>query len=168
MKQGHKIVATVYIETSIISYLVSRPSMHLVTLARQHLTKQWWDKRRHEHTLFSSQFVVDEAARGDSVYATKRLAALNETTLLGIEAEIPELANEIVARSILPPTASLDALHISTAAYHAIEYLLTWNCKHIANARIVPRIYRVFEELGYQSPLICTIEEMMGDDNPLE
>ncbi|MEX2139992.1 MAG: type II toxin-antitoxin system VapC family toxin [Pirellulales bacterium] len=160
-------MATVYIETSIVSYLVSRPSMHLITLARQHLTQHWWGEHRHEHDLFASQFVLDEAARGDPEYAAKRLKVLEKMALLGIEPEIPQIAEELLVRTILPQEAGIDALHISTASYHEIEYLLTWNCKHIANGRILPRIYGLLNELGYHVPLICTIEEMMGDDNPL-
>jgi len=161
-------MATVYIETSIVSYLTARPSDHVVALSRQLLTRRWWDEHRENHDLFTSQFVIDEATRGDPSYAKKRLQLLDETTLLDITPEISTLAEELLSRSILPPNARLDALHIATAAFQAIEILLTWNCKHIANARILPRVYRVLEELGVSRPLICTVEEMIGDDNRIE
>ena len=77
------------------------------------------------------------------------------------------VASEIVSRAILPPKASIDALHIAMVAYHRVQYLLTWNCRHIANAKILPRIHQVLTDLGYPIPIICTAEEMVDDDSDI-
>ncbi len=161
-------MASIYIETSIVSYLAARPSAHVIALSRQLLTRRWWDDHRAQHELFTSQFVLDEAARGDPVFAKQRLELLDEMVLLDIDPGIERLADELLARSILPPNARVDALHICTAAFHSVEILLTWNCRHIANASILPRVYRVLDELGQFVPLVCTIEEMIGDDDSIE
>lgn len=155
---------SIYIETTIVSYLTSRPSGHVVTAARQLLTRQWWDEERHNYELVSSQYVLQEAARGDATFARQRLDALDGVPLLDLPDEVGELGDELLARSVLPPQARLDALHIAASAYHAVDFLLTWNCKHIANAKILPQIRAALTDLGYAVPTICTPEEMLGDD----
>lgn len=154
----------VYIETSILSYLRQRPSAQIVAAARQLLTQRWWERQRHDYELVTSQYVVDEAALGDPALAAERLRALADVPLLDLPADVPCIAAEIVRRGILPTDAQVDALHIAVAAFHEIEYLLTWNCKHIANARVVPRIRDLLLELGYPVPVICTPEEMVGEE----
>lgn len=157
-------MATIYIETSVASYLTARPSAEIVAQSRQILTKKWWGRRRHDHQLFTSEFVLDESARGDAALARERIKALEGIPLLAILPEAFVLAEDLLSQSILPAKAHLDALHISLAAVHEIEYLLTWNCRHIANAQILPAVYRAIELHGYAAPFICTIEEMLGDD----
>ena len=161
-------MATIYIETSVVSYLTANDSSQVVALSRQMLTRQWWNNGRLEHDLFSSQFVVDEASQGSEDHAKKRLDILSEIQMLDTSSSVFDLAKDLLDQSILPPKAELDALHISTAAVHSIEYLLTWNCKHIANAQSLPAVYRRIEKQGYAAPLICTIEEMIGDYEPFE
>ncbi len=156
-------MATVYIETSIVSYLRQRPSSQVVMAARQLLTHQWWNEERGNYELVTSQFVLDEAAAGDSVLAAERLQALEGIPLLQRDAQIGVIAREIMSRAILPPKATVDALHIAMVAHHGIDYLLTWNCKHIANAKILPRIHEVLTDMGCWIPLICTPEEMVDD-----
>lgn len=156
-------MSTIYVETSIVSYLTARPSRQVVALSRQMLTKLWWEHGRQGHELFTSEFVLDEAAQGDSELAQERLQILSRIALLDILPEAYELADDLLSRSILPPKARLDALHISLAAVHGVEYLLTWNCKHIANAHTLPAVYRSIEDKGFIAPFICTIEEMSGD-----
>ena len=156
-------MATVYIETSIVSYLRHRPSSQVVMSARQFLTHQWWNDERANYELVTSQYVMDEASDGDPVLSAERLQALKGIPLLPIDARIGVIASEIMNRAILPPQASIDALHIAMAARHEIQYLLTWNCKHIANAKILPRIYKVLLDLGCPIPIICTPEEMLHD-----
>jgi predicted nucleic acid-binding protein len=158
-------MATVYIETSIVSYLRQRPSSQVVMAARQLLTHKWWNEERGNYELVTSQHVLDEASAGDPVLAAERLQSLDGIPLLPLDAQIDVIANEIVSRAILPPKASLDALHIAAAAHHKIQYLLTWNCKHIANARILPRIHKVLTDLGCPIPIICTPEEMVDYDS---
>jgi PIN domain len=154
---------TVYIETSIVSYLRQRPSSQVVMAARQLLTHQWWDDERSNYELVTSQYVLDEASAGDPVLAAKRLQSLDGIPLLPLDPQIGVIAAEFVSRAILPPKASIDALHIAMVAYHRIQYLLTWNCTHIANAKNLPRIHAVLTDLGCSIPIICTPEEMVND-----
>lgn len=156
---------TLYIETSIVSYLRQRPSSQVIAAARQLLTHQWWDMERNNYELVTSQYVLDEASAGDPVLASERLQSLNGIPLLPLDPQIGVIADEIVSRAILPPQASIDALHIAVVAHHWIQYLLTWNCKHIANAKILPRIHDVLTDLGYPIPIICTPEEMVNDES---
>ncbi len=155
---------TVYIETSIVSYLRQKPSNHVVTAARQLLTYRWWHLQRTQYDLVISQYVIDEASAGDPVLAAERMGLLDGIPLLPHAPEIVELAEQIISLHVLPNKAQVDALHIASVAYHEIEYLLTWNCKHIANARILPRIYELFAKLGIYIPIICTPEELLGED----
>lgn len=128
------------------------------------MTHKWWDTERFNYELLVSQYVIDEAAAGDSALAAERLQALNGIALLPNAPEITQIATEIMSRAILPAKAQVDALHIATVAHHRIQYLLTWNCKHIANAKILPRIHRVLSDFGIPIPLICTPEELLGHD----
>jgi hypothetical protein len=155
----------VYIETSIVSYLRQRPSGQVIAAARQLLTQQWWEHGRSKYQLVTSQYVLDEAALGDSSLAADRLQALAGIPLLDLPIEVPQLAGEILRRAILPANAQIDALHIAVASFHEVEYLLTWNCKHIANANVLPKIRDLLMELGYPVPVICTPEEMIGEDD---
>jgi predicted nucleic acid-binding protein len=157
-------MTTLYVETSIVSYLRQRPSSQVVMAARQLLTHQWWNEERGNYELVTSQYVIDEASAGDPALAGERLESLEGIPLLPLDPEIGDIAKEIMARAILPPKAQIDALHIAAVAHHRIEYLLTWNCKHIANARILPRIHAVLFDLGIQIPIICTPEEMVDDE----
>lgn len=155
---------TVYIETSIVSYLRQKPSTQVVTAARQLLTHQWWNDERQNYDLVISQYVIDEASGGDPTFAAERLESLDGIPLLPDAPEIPQIASEIMSLGVLPANAQVDALHIAAVAHHRIQYLLTWNCKHIANAKILPRIHDVLTDVGIPIPIICTPEEMLGDD----
>ena len=157
-------MATVYIETSIVSYLRQRPSPHVVAAARQLLTRKWWDDERSNFELVTSQYVIDEASAGDPVLAADRLQSLDGIPLLPLDPLIGVIAREIIARAILPPNATIDALHIASVAHHRVQDPLTWNCKHIANAKNLPRIHEVLTDLGYPIPIICTPEEMVDHD----
>jgi hypothetical protein len=121
-------------------------------------------EHRREYELVISQYVLDEAADGDPERAQERLSALECLPLLDLAPEVDAIAEEIVARSILPPKAQIDALHIALVSYHRIDYLLTWNCKHIANAKILPRVNQALQDLGCWIPIICTPEEMLDDE----
>jgi hypothetical protein len=156
---------TVYLETSVISYLRQRPSSQVVMAARQLLMHKWWENERTNYELVVSQYVLDELSTGDPKLVAERLQALEGIPTLPSDPEIIEIANVLVSRAILPAKAQVDALHIATVAHHRIQYLLMWNCKHIANAKILPRIHRVFTEMGIPIPTICTPEELLGDDS---
>ena len=154
---------TVYIETSIVSYLRQKPSTQVVTAARQLLAHQWWNDERGNYDLVISQYVIDEASGGDPTLAAERLESLDGIPLLPDAREIPEIANEIMSSGVLPAKAEVDALHIAAVAHHRIQYLLTWNCKLIANAKMLPRIHDVLTEFGIPIPIICTPEELLGN-----
>jgi predicted nucleic acid-binding protein len=156
---------TVYIETSIVSYLRQKQSSQVVAAARQILTHQWWTDHRLNYELVVSQYVIDEASAGDLLLAAERLESLEGIPLLPITPEVPEIAQRIMALGVPPPKAQVDALHISLAAHHRIQYLPTWNCKHIANAKILPRIHGILTDMGIPIPIICTPEVMLGDEN---
>lgn len=159
---------TLYVETSVVSFLRARPSSHVVSAAHQVITQRWWTEERHKYELVTSQYVIDEASQGDPSLAAERLAALAGIPLLEVSDEIPTLADELIAATVLPAKARLDALHICAASFYHLDYLLTWNCSHIANARILPQIRKVLSELGYELPIVCTPEEMVDDETPLE
>ena len=156
---------TVYIETSIVSYLRQRPSSQVVMAARQLLTHQWWNFERANYELVISQYVIDEASAGDPILAVDRLRALDGIPLLPLDPEIAWIADEIMDRAILPPKARTDALHIAAVSHHRIQFLLTWNCRHIANAKILSRIHDVLIDLSIPIPVICTPEEMVSHES---
>lgn len=155
---------TVYIETSIVSYLRQKPSSQIVAAARQLLTHRWWSCERNQYELVISQYVIDEASAGNHELAAERLELLDGIPLLPHAPEIVTLADEIMSLGVLPSKAQVDALHIATVAHHQIDYLLTWNCKHIANAKILAMINNMLTKRGIPIPVICTPEELLGDD----
>jgi predicted nucleic acid-binding protein len=148
-----------YIETSIVSYLSASPSRDLVRAAYQKITQDWW-AARERFELYVSQFVIDEASAGDSAAAAKRLVALREATLLSTTPGAVSLARELVRVGDLPKRAIVDAFHIAIAAVHGMDYLLTWNCKHIANATMRSRIEATCRSYGVEPPTICTPIEL--------
>ena len=153
--------STVYLETSIIGYLTSRPSRDLITAANQQLTHDWWNDHRQNFDLFISQFVINECSDGDPVAAQERLDVLADIRQLDVTDEVDNLAEELLKQVPLPEKAEVDALHIAVATVHGIELLLTWNCTHIANAALRPRIEAICRSLGYEPPTICTPQELM-------
>jgi hypothetical protein len=153
---------SVYLETTFISYLVARPSRDLLVAAHQQATQEWWANRRTEFENCISQVVIDEASAGDPAEVEKRLAMIGGLPALEITEDAESLTQAILAAGILPPHAVRDAAHIAVAAVHAVDYLLTWNCKHLANAQIARRIALVCAKLGHRMPIICTPEELMG------
>lgn len=158
----------VYVETSVISYLEARPSRDLITAARQQLTHGWWLRRRPQFEVFVSQLVLDEARAGDPEAAARRTDRLAGVPLLDITPAAVGLARRLLEAVGLPPQAAADALHIATAASHGMDYLLTWNSAHIANAEYRPRVERTCRAHGYESPVLCTPDELMGEGNTRE
>ena len=155
---------SIFIETSIVSYLRSEPNFHMVTATRQLVTRKWWDSERKSYDLYTSQLVIAEARRGSPDLAAERLGALSDIPLLDIPDDVEHIAEQLVDQAVLPEKARLDALHISTAAFHGLDYLLTWNCTYIANARIIPKINLILHELGQEPPYICTPDELLDDE----
>ena len=151
----------VYLETTIPSYLTARPSRDLVTAAHQQITREWWDTRRHAFDLFISQMVIDEASAGDPDAAARRLEALAPLSLLDPRAEGADLAQALIEQVPLPVSATADALHIAIAVVNGMDYLLTWNCTHIANAVLRSQIETVCRSKGFAVPIICTPDELL-------
>ena len=153
---------SVYLETTFISYLVARPSRDLLVVAHQQVTQDWWAIRRSEFNCSVSQVVIDEASVGDPTEVEKRLAIIGGLPTLAITDDAHALTKAIMAAGILPPHVVRDAAHVAVAAVHAVDFLLTWSCKHLSNAQIARRIAVVCEKLGPKMPIICTPEEFMG------
>lgn len=152
-----------YIETSFVSYLTSKPSRDIIIAAHQQITNNWWENHSKEFDLYTSQVVINEANAGDPEIAKRRLGKLQNIVLLEITDEIINLSEALINNKCLPPKAVEDALHISIASIHNMNYLLTWNCKHIANAKMRPLIEKVIFENGLIAPIICTPEELLGE-----
>lgn len=152
---------TVYIETSVVSYLTSRPSRDVVVAAHQRLTSRWWTKARPSFYPVVSQLVIDEALLGDPASARRRAQAISGLPILELTHAGRELARALLDEVAMPPTAIADALHIAIAAENGAHYLLTWNCRHIANASSRVLIERTLRLRGYDAPVLCTPEELM-------
>lgn len=156
---------SIFIETTIPSYYVSRPSRNLLQFARQEITREWWDGQRLEFDLFTSQLVLDEAGEGEPAKADERRQLLAGIELLDITGKVEALAIKLVGSGILPSVAGRDAFHLAAAGVHRMDFLLTWNCKHIANPFIAERLQSCFSEMGVHLPLICTPEQFITDDD---
>jgi hypothetical protein len=154
---------TVYIETSIVSYLTARKSRDIIIAAHQKLTREWWKSKRRSFDCYGSEAVIREATAGDAREAKRRLKRLNEVRVLEATAEARELAQLFLTRKVVPLKAAEDAAHIAIATVNGMDFILTWNCKHIANARLVARLAEVCGSVGYELPIICTPEELMGE-----
>lgn len=154
--------ATVYLETTVVSYIVGRASRDILVLGHQEISRRWWDECRQDYHIYASPSVVQEAERGDPSMAAKRMEILRQLELLAPAQAIQELANGIMEALYLPPKASFDALHIAFAVYYEVDYLLTWNCAHIANGRCLKLLSEFALSEGMWFPIICTPEEMVG------
>jgi hypothetical protein len=153
----------IYIESTIPSYVVARPARDLVQAARQQTTKDWWDLKRHQHTLFTSQVVLDEISAGEPDMARKRLETLVNMPVLRVNVKAENLTLQILGSGLLPAVADRDAAHIALATVYEMDILLSWNCRHIANASIQARLRHVLEESGFALPVLCTPDELTGD-----
>jgi hypothetical protein len=151
----------VYIETTFVSYLTARPSRDLIVAANQQITHDWWDKRRNDFEMCASQLVLAEAGAGDPQAAQQRLEVLQEMTVLNITDEVSGLADELLQAGALPASAADDAVHIAVAAVNGVQFLLTWNCRHMANAAMRPVIEAVCAKNGVKAPIICTAQELL-------
>ncbi|MBI2434529.1 MAG: type II toxin-antitoxin system VapC family toxin [Candidatus Hydrogenedentes bacterium] len=153
---------TVYIETSIISHAAAWQSRDPAIAVLQAQAKEWLAREAPKYKLVTSQFVIDEASMGDPDAAARRLALLSGVGVLLPNAQVEGIAAAIIARSLMPESARLDALHVASALVGGVQYLLTQNCRHIANAHVLPRMYDLFEELELPRLLICTPAEFLG------
>lgn len=167
MKLGKQCV---YIETTVVSYYVSRPSCDLTIAARQALTREWWEAKRQHYRVVTSPAVFREASMGDSDAAQLRIAALTtpDIEVLAPTSRIEELAVAIRAELEIPEAKHIDAVHIAYAVAYEIDVLLTWNCAHFANAGTLKRFAEFCRRCNLWLPVICTPYEMSGDEGGVE
>ena len=152
---------TVYIETTIISYLTGRKSRHPIVAGRQALTREWWDNCRERFEAFVSPFVVTEAQDGDPHAAKRRIEAIEGIPALAVTEEVRRLAESLIGPGPMPEQYPDDALHVAICAVNGLDYLVTWNCTHLANATLRRQVERFLAQAGYECPVICTPEELM-------
>jgi len=160
-KTGIPMKETVYVETSVFSYLTARPSNDLRSMANQNTTTEWWETQWPNYSVFASELVISEASQGSLDAAERRLAAIADLPLLQISENVRVLAQALIESHALPEKAEADAYHVAIAAVNGVAYLLTWNCTHIANAHTRPKIETTCRTLGYEPPVICTPIELM-------
>jgi hypothetical protein len=151
---------TVYVETTILSYLVSRPSRDIIVAARQELTREWWEYSKPGFECVLSQIVLDEISAGDPEHAAKRLDRASSLGAIAVDPSCLDLAQLYLDRGYVPKNEIRDALHIAVAVVWKVEYLLTWNCKHIANAHALRQLRKFSEYQGHEFPQVCTPEEL--------
>ena len=154
---------TVYLETSVISYLTSEPSRDIIIAGHQQITHDWWNNHRQRFDLYVSEVVLKEIRLGNREMAKKRLDIVRDLPDLGLPEGIETLAESLITEGPLPSKAIDDALHISLAAVHEIDFILSWNCKHIANLFIQKDLAKILAKRGFRLPIIGTPESLMGD-----
>jgi hypothetical protein len=158
----------VYIETTIPSYLTSKTSRDIVIAAHQQITRDWWQKQRGEFDLYVSEFVVRECKAGDPAMAKLRMEILADMSELALVPDVYILAEKLINVGPIPRKAETDALHIAASAVSGMDFLLTWNCKHIANATMQNRIRMICRDSNFDPPVICTPWELLGDEGNVE
>jgi predicted nucleic acid-binding protein len=150
-----------YIETSFFGYLCSQPTRDELTNAHRELTQEWWGRRRSLFELYVSELVVAEAGRGNAAEARVRLSFVEALPILQVSEQARQLAAAILRSAALPAKAAADATHIAIATVNAMDFLITWNCTHIANAIILRKVTAICRNMGYDPPTVCTPEELM-------
>ena len=152
---------TVYLETSVVSYYTGKKSRDIVVLAHQHITRDWWDAFCNHYEFYISEIVREEVSRGDPSASSLRLEFIRNIPHLKITEEIENIAGMYIDELRIPKDSIRDALHISIACIHKVDYLVTWNCRHLANATMRARIEAVCRSAGYEPTIICTPEELL-------
>ncbi|MBI5102360.1 MAG: type II toxin-antitoxin system VapC family toxin [Nitrospirae bacterium] len=152
---------TIYLETSVISYYTAKPSRDIIVLAHQEITREWWDRALRKYDAVISEIVIEEARAGDIEAAKKRLAILKRFEHLDLNPTVDKMAQIYMDKLKLPMKASRDAVHLAVASVHSVDYLVTWNCAHIANGEIIKKLIKVNTSYGIRTPVICTPEELM-------
>jgi hypothetical protein len=153
----------IYIESTIPGYVVARPARDLLQAARQQTSKDWWDLKRQQHDLFTSEIVLAEISEGETFMAQQRLEVMRDIKLLRLTDDSEALTRRILDSGLLPLDADRDAAHIALATIYEMDILLSWNCRHIANASIQARLRRLAEQMGFALPVLCTPDEMTGE-----
>jgi len=151
----------VYIETTIPSYLVAKPNRDIVILSHQEISKDWWENERNKYELYISEYVIGEIRKGDNILSQKRIELIKDIFLLEHNNDIEILAREYLRLLGFPEKAAIDILHIAYSVYYEMDYLLTWNCKHLTNACFKVKLLKLNNKLGYKTPEICTPEQLI-------
>lgn len=153
----------IYIETSVVSYLVARPSRNIIIAAHQVSTSDFWNLLHH-YDVFVSDIVIQETSKGDESLAKRRIGLLTEFKILEIDGEVKNLARKFLSADVIPEKYPEDALHIAVAAANGMDIIVTWNFKHINNPFIREKIRKIIEANGWLCPEICSPEELLGDE----
>ncbi len=156
---------SVYLETTIVGHIAGRLHPDAFVGARQRATRDWWRNHAPHFALYISQLVLDECGAGDRNAAAERLAVIDGLDMLETSEEVDALADALVSGRAIPASEPRDAFHIAIAAVNGVQYLLTWNFKHIANASLRSRIERICRDAGCEPPIICTPDELMGTED---
>lgn len=154
--------SVVYIESSVISYLTSRPSRDVIIAGRQAITHDWWENHRNRFELRISVLVEQEISRGDSSAAKLRVERISSIPSLAVSDEATKIAELLLSEGTIPKGSEEDALHIGIAAAQSVDYLLTWNFRHINNAETKSTVIEIVESCGYICPQLCSPEELGG------
>jgi len=152
---------SIYLETTIVSYYTSKPSRDIIVLAHQEITRQWWLKTIGRYNVLISEVVIEEASSGDPEAIKKRLEELKDFPHLELNDKVEEMAQVYMERLEIPEKSLRDAAHLAIASVHNIDYLVTWNCTHLANGEVIKKLIKINESLGIHTPIICTPEELM-------
>lgn len=152
---------TVYIESTVISYVTAKPSRDLIVAAHQQITTEWWASVRPKVDCFISPFVIQEISAGDEEAAKKRLETVGDLPVLEVNKEIQQLAQRYFDALEIAEKAKLDASHLAVAVWHEVDYLLSWNCKHIVSGRVKKMLEKINTDLNMKTPVFCTPEELM-------
>lgn len=157
------VVRSVYVETTVVSYLTAKPSRDLVVAAHQQVTREWWEKAQLRFDMYISAVVLDEIVQGDPEAAEKRRRIVADMKLLGRLPQVEELKAEYAARLPIPDKALADCYHLALASWHGMDYLVSWNMKHIVNGDVILAVQDLNAARGIRTPLICTPEELVED-----
>ena len=152
---------SIYMETTVVSYYTSKPSRDIIVLAHQEITRQWWPMATKRYNVFISEIVVEEASFGDTEAAKRRLRELKDFPHLELNDKIEEITQVYMDKLDIPEKSFRDAAHLAVASVHNIDYLVTWNCAHLANGEIIKKLMKINESFGIYTPIICTPEELM-------
>jgi predicted nucleic acid-binding protein len=152
---------SIYLETTVVSYYTSKLSRDVVILAHQQITREWWPRAVTRFDVLISEIVIEEASLGDPEAAKRRLEELKDFPLLELSDRVREIAEIYMEALAIPERVFGDAIHLAVASVYDVDYLVTWNCAHIANAELIKKLMKVNESLGIHSPIICTPEELM-------
>jgi predicted nucleic acid-binding protein len=152
---------SIYLETTVVSYYTSKPSRDIIVLAHQEITRQWWPRALERYDIFISEVVIEEAELGDQEAAKRRLEELKDFPLLELNDKVEEMAKVYMEKLEIPEKSFRDATHLAVASVHNIDYLVTWNCTHLANGEVIKELMKINESFGIHTPIICTPEELM-------